>query len=106
MKPMKDKLHPVMVDIEKRLIALETRPGETSIFNVSFNDENATKLTTLIARVQALESGVNNSEPSDSTLHSSISSAPLETPEDHKRKEGLINEPSSSYTQKEPRIEK
>ena len=47
-----------------------------------------------------LESKVNNLEPSLSTLHSSISSTPLEPPEDHKRKEGLINEPSSSSTER------
>ena len=93
---MKEKFHPVMADIEKRLIALESRPVETSISNVSFTEENPTTLTTLIERVQVLESRVNNMEPSLSTLHSSISSTPLEPPEDHKRKEGLTNEPSSS----------
>ena len=41
-------------------------------------------------------------EPSLSTLHSLISSTPLEPPEDHKRKEGLINEPSSSSTPERP----
>ena len=87
-----------MADIQKRLIALETRPVETSISNVSFTEENPTTLTTLIERVQVLESRVNNMEPSLSTLHSSISSAPLEPPEDHKRKEGLSDEPSSLST--------
>ena len=90
-----------MADIEKRLIALETRPVESSISNVSFTEENPTTLTTLIERVQVLESNVNNLEPSLSTLHSSISSTPLE-PEDHKRKEGLINEPSSSSAPERP----
>ena len=99
MQKMKEKLSPVMLDIEKRLIALETRPVETSISNVSFTEENPTTMTTLIERVQVLESRVNNLEPSNSTLHSSISSTPLEPPEDHRRKESSINEPSSSYTQ-------
>ena len=38
MQKMKEKLHPV-IDIEKRLITLETRPVETSISNVSFAEE-------------------------------------------------------------------
>ena len=76
MQNWKEKFHPVMVDIEKRLIALEARPVETS--NVSFTEENPTTLTTLIERVQVLELRVNNLEPSNSTLHSSISSTPLE----------------------------
>ena len=80
MQRMKEKLSPVMLDIEKRLIALETRPVETSISNVSFTEENPTTMTTLIERAQVLESRVNNLEPSNSTLHSSISSAPLEPP--------------------------
>ena len=97
---MKEKLHPVMADIEKRLIALESRPVETSISNVSFTEENPATLTTLIERAQVLESKVNNLERSLSALHSSISSTPLEPPEDHKRKEGLINEPSSSTSER------
>ena len=101
---MKEKFHPVMTDIEKRLIALETRPVETSISNVSFTEENPTTMTTLIERVQVLESRVNNLEPSDSTLHSSISSTPLEPPEDQKRKEGLTNDPSSSSAQDRPTV--
>ena len=47
---------------------------------------------------------MNNLEPSNSTLHSSISSTPLEPPEDHKRKEGLFNEPSSSSTPERPTV--
>ena len=74
-----------MLDIEKRLIALETRPVETSISNVSFTEENPTTMTTLIERAQVLESRVNNLEPSNFTLHSSISSTPLEPPEDHRK---------------------
>ena len=74
MQKLKEKLHPVMADIEKRLIALEARPVETSISNVSFTEENPTTLTTLLERVQVFESRVNNLEPSDSTLYSSISS--------------------------------
>ena len=101
---MKEKLNPVMADIEKRLIALETRPVETSISNVSFTEENPATMTTLIERVQVLESRVNNLEPSNSTLHSSISSTPLEPPEDHRRKEGSTNEPSSSSTQERPTV--
>ena len=104
MQTLKEKFHPVMTDIEKRLIALETRPVETSISNVSFTEENPTALTTLIERVQVLESRVNNLEPSNSTLHSSISSTPLEPPEDHKKKEGLLNEPSSSSTPERPTV--
>ena len=42
MQKMKEKLHPVMADVEKRLIALESRPVETSISNVSFTEENPT----------------------------------------------------------------
>ena len=104
MQRMKEKLNPVMADIEKRLIALETRPVETSISNVSFTEENPTTMTTLIERVQVLESRVNNLEPSNSTLHSSISSTPLEPPEDHRKKEGSTNEPSSSSTQERPTV--
>ena len=91
MQRMKEKLSPVMLDIEKRLIALETRPAETSISNVSFTEENPTTMTTLIERVQVLESRVNNLEPSNSTLRSFISSAPLEPPEDHRRRESSVN---------------
>ena len=61
-------------------------------------------MTTLIERVQVLESRVNNLEPSNSTLHSSISSTPLEPPEDHRRKEGSTNEPSSSSTPERPTV--
>ena len=104
MQKMKEKLSPVMIDIEKRLIALETRPVETSISNVSFTEENPTTMTTLIERVQVLESRVNNLEPSNSTLQSSISSTPLEPPEEHRRKESSVNEPSSSYTQERSAI--
>ena len=43
-------------------------------------------------------------EPSLSTLQSSISSSPLEPPENHKRKEGLTNEPSSSSTPESPTL--
>ena len=89
MQKLKEKTYPVMADIEKRLIALETRPVETATSNVSFTDENPTTLTTLIERAQVLESRVNNLEPSNSTLHSSISSTPLESLEDHKKKEGI-----------------
>ena len=79
MQRMREKFHPVMPDIEKRLIALETRPVETSISDVSFTEENPATMTTLIERVQVLESRVNNLEPSNSTmstLHSSICSTP------------------------------
>ena len=69
---------------------------------MSFTEENPTTLATFIERVQVLESRVNNMEPSLSALHSSISSSPLEPPEDHKRKEGSTNEPSSSSTPERP----
>ena len=94
MQMMKQRLHPVMQDIERRLTASEGRPVETAISNVSFTEENPTTMTTLIERVQVLESKVNDLEPSLSTLHSSISSTPLEPPEDVRRKEGSTNEPS------------
>ena len=94
---MKEKFHPVMQDIERRLISLESRPVETTLSNVSFAEEpNPATMTTLIERIQVLESKVNNLEPSLSTLHSSISSTPLEPPDDARRREGLVNEPSSS----------
>ena len=48
----------------------------------------------MTTRVQVLESRVNNLEPPLSTLHSSISSTPLEPPEDFRRKEGSSNDPS------------
>ena len=82
-----------MQDIERRLIALESRPVETAFSSVSFTAENPTTMTTLTERVQVLESKVNNLEPSLSTLHSSISSTPLEPPEDVRRKECSTNEP-------------
>ena len=94
---MKEKLSPVMLDIEKRLVALETRPVETYSSNVSSTEENPT-MKTLIEREHVLESSVNNLEHSNSTLHSSISSTPLEPPEDHRKKDSSVNEPSSSYT--------
>ena len=91
MQRLKEKLHPVMADIEKRLIALETRPVETSMSSVSFAEENPTTLTKLVERVQVLESSVNNLEPSNSSLHSSISSTPLEPPEDNKKCRGFCS---------------
>ena len=94
---LKDRFRPVMQDIEKRLIALESRPTETALSNVSFADETVPpSLTTLIERSQALESKVNNLEPSLSTLHSSISS-PLEPPEGLRKGEGSISDPSSTH---------
>ena len=94
---MKEKFHPVMQDIERRLISLESRPVETTPSNVSFAEEpNPATMTTLIERIQVLESKVNNLEPSLSTLHSSISSTPLEPPDDVRKREGLVSEPSSS----------
>ena len=63
------------------MIALESRPTESALSNVSFADDPSPTLTTLIERVQVLESKVNNLEPSLSTLQSSISSTPLEPPE-------------------------
>ena len=94
---MKEKFHPVMQDIERRFISLESRPVETTLSNVLFAEEpNPATMTTLIERIQVLESKVNNLEPSLSTLHSSISSTPLEPPEDMRKREGSTNEPSSS----------
>ena len=52
---MKQTFRPVMQDIEKRLIALENRPVETAISNVSFADEGPSTMTTSIERVQVLE---------------------------------------------------
>ena len=93
---LKEKFHPVMQDIDRRLIALESRPVEPVLSSVSFaEDSNPTTMTALIERIQVLESKVNNLEPSLSTLHSSISSTPLEPPEESRRKDGSINEPSS-----------
>ena len=90
---MKEKFHPVMQDIERRLISLESRPVETTLSNVSFAEEpNPATMTTLIERIQVLESKLNNLEPS---LHSSISSTPLEPPDDVRKREGLVSEPSS-----------
>ena len=85
-----------MQDIERRLVALENRPVETAISNVSFAEENPSTMTTLTERVQVLESKVNNLEPSISTLESLISSTPLEPPEEHRSKEGLSNDSSFS----------
>ena len=50
MQMMKQKFHPVMQDFEKRLIALENRPVETAILNVSFAEENPSIMATLIER--------------------------------------------------------
>ena len=94
---MKDRFRPLMQDIEKRLIALESRPTESALSNVSFADDpTPTAMTTLIERVQVLESKVNNLEPSLSTLHSSISSTPLEPLEGIRKGEGSTNDLSST----------
>ena len=67
---MKEKFHPVVQDKDKRLIALESRPVKPTLSNVSFAEEpNPTTMTTLIERIQVLESKENNLEPSLSTLH-------------------------------------
>ena len=97
---MKQRFHPVMQDIERRLVALENRPVETAISNVSFDEENPSTMTTLIERVQILESKVNNLEPSILTLQSSISSTPLEPPEQYKSKKGPSKD--SSFSQEIP----
>ena len=71
-----------MQDIDRRLIALESRPVEPIPSSVSYaEDSNPTTMTTLIERIQVLESKVNNLEPTLSTLHSSVSSTPLEPAE-------------------------
>ena len=86
-----------MQDIERRLIALESRPTESALSNVSFADDQVpTAMTTLVERIQVLELKVNNLEPSLSTLHSSISSTPLEPPEGMRKGEGSTNDPSST----------
>ena len=93
---MKERFWPVMQDIERRLIALECGPNELS--NVSFADDQIpTSMTTLIERIQVLESTVNNLEPSLSTLslHSSISSTPLDPPEGMRKGDGSSNDTSS-----------
>ena len=65
----KERFQPVMHDIEKRLISLESRPVESTVSNVSFAEEPApASMTTLIERVQVLEAKVNNMEPSLSNL--------------------------------------
>ena len=92
---LKEKFRPAMQDIEKRLIALESRPIESTVSNISFAEEPApTALTTLIERIQVLEAKVNNLEPSLSTLHSSISSTPLDPPKGARKGEGSVNDPS------------
>ena len=84
--------------IEKRLIALENRPTESAPSNVSFADDQVpTPMTTLMERIQVLESKVNNLEPSLSTLHSFISSTPLDPPEGMRKGDGSINDPSSTH---------
>ena len=96
---LKEKILSVMQDIEKRLIALESRPTESALSNVLFADDQVpTSMTTLIERIQALESKVNNLEPSLSTLHSSNSSTPLDPPEGMKKGEGSVNDPSSIHS--------
>ena len=61
------------------------------------DDQIPTPMTTLIERIQVLESKVNNLEPSLSTLHSSISSTPLDPPEGMRKGDGSINDPSSTH---------
>ena len=95
---LKERFRPVMQDIEKRLIALESRPTESALSNVSSADDSVpTSMTTLIERIQALELKVNNLEPPLSTLHSSISSTPLDPPEGMRKGEGSISDPSSTH---------
>ena len=53
-------------------------------------------MTTLVERIQVLKSKANNLEPSLSTLHSSISSGPLEPPEGARREEGQTNDTTSA----------
>ena len=93
---LKERMLPVIKDIERRLVALETRPTESALSNVTFTDEqNPLPMTTLIERIQVLESKVNNLEPPLSTLHSSISSTPLDPPEGAKKEDGPTNDPTS-----------
>ena len=95
---MKEKFLPVLQDIERRLIALESRPTESALSTTTFADEHTpTPMTTLIERIQVLESKVNNLEPSLPTLHSSISSTPLDPPEGVREGDGSLNDPSSTH---------
>ena len=93
---LKERMRPVMKDIERRLVALEIRPTESALSNVTFAEEQSPlPITTLIERIQVLESKVNNLEPSLSTLHSFISSTPLEPPEGTKKEDGPSTDPAS-----------
>ena len=96
-----------MQDIDRWLIALESRLVEPTLSSVSFaEDPNPTTMTTLIERIQVLESKVNNLEPSlfDSTFIYII--YPSWPPEELRRKDGSTNEPSSSQEMSlEKRIE-
>ena len=88
-------------DIERRLSLLEVRPVEPAHSMVTFAEDIAQiSMTTLIERAQVLESILTRLEPSLSTLHSSISSGPLEPPEGFKKEEG---QPKQTETQPCPR---
>ena len=64
---------------------------------MTFSEEQSQlPMTTLIERIQVLESKVNNLEPSLSTLHSYISSGPLEPSEGARREEGQTNDTTSA----------
>ena len=84
---LKERMLPVIKDIERRLVALEIRPTESALSSVIITDEqNPLPMTTLIERIQVLELKVNNLEPSLSTLHSSISSTPLDSQKAQRKK--------------------
>ena len=94
---LREKLLPVMEDVEKRLVALELRPTENASSSVTFGDEPPlTPMTTIIERIQILESKESSLEPSLSTLHSSISSTPWDPPEGAKKEDGPSIDPTSS----------
>ena len=80
--------------LKKRLIALESRPTESALSNVSFADDPSPTAVDYIDRnaFKFLESKVNNL----ATLQSSISSTPLEPPEGMRKGEGPTNDPSST----------
>ena len=88
LQKLKEKMLPVMQDIQPRLTAVESRPAEQPQSNATFSEENPQlPINTLIERIQVLEAG-KNLEPALSTLHSSISSGPLEPTEGVRKHEG------------------
>ena len=85
-----------MQTIEDDLTALQTMMQIGTSRNVR-GRSGPTPMTTLMERIQVLESKVNNLEPSLSTLQSSISSTPLDPPEGMRKGDGSINDHSSTH---------